>query len=244
MEFCARDHAWLYGVLAQEIRRERPEDFPAILQAAVEAYGAQRGSRMGQAADACGFPRSMLTYLSCGEWTAAPGESSLEIAGTDPIVWHVTACPWQAEWAREGMTDVGRYYCRSVDRALVHGFNPELELTIGEEMTAGDGYCYFRWNGAAQTDETRRQMEAMAEESRPLRLKSWVYHMGHLYKTMGEVLEEKAGSDIRRSVYSVADSRIEARFGHEAVELLHAGLALDYGVNPTPDAASQLGKFF
>lgn len=243
MEFSAHDHAWLFGVLAQEIRSACPHDFPDLLRDAVETCAVQRGRRMARAADACGFPRSMLAYLACGELPPSP-DAALTVAGDDPIVWHVTACPWQAEWARCGMTDVGRFYCRSIDRSLVRGFNPDLELTTGETLTDGCAFCYFRWNGAAQTDETRRQMEAMAEESRPLRLKSWVYHMGHLYKTMGDVLEEKAGSHIRRSVYSAADSRIEARFGHEAVELLHAGLALDYGVNPTPDAASQLGKFF
>ena len=93
MEFSARDHAWLYGVLAQEIRRAQPDDFPDLLRDAVETCAVQRGSRMGWAADESGFPRSMLAYLACGELPDFSGESQVQVAGTDPIVWHVTTCP-------------------------------------------------------------------------------------------------------------------------------------------------------
>ena len=65
MKYSARDHAFVYGVIAQEILAEVP-DAPAVLEEAIKVYGLQRGSRMGQTAEAFGDDRTMQTYLAYG----------------------------------------------------------------------------------------------------------------------------------------------------------------------------------
>ena len=227
MEASARAHALLFGVLAQEIRRARPGDYPVLLQSAVETYGLQRGRRMGQAADACGFGRTMLAYLACGELPPSPGAVT-DVAGDDPVVWHVTACPWQAAWAGADMTDVGTFYCRFIDESVVRGFSPDLRLTTGETLTAGGPWCLFRWNGASLAGGGRAALDAMTEKARPLCLRPWTYHMAHLYKTVGDVLEAQAGPEVRAAVFAAADARLDP----ETAAALRQGLDQDYDVNP------------
>lgn len=244
MKFTARDHAFVYGVIAQEITAACA-DSAVILEEAIKIYGLQRGSRMGQTADLYGDARTMQHYMAYGEWAPAPGEMDIAIPEESPsAVWNVKKCPWNQEWTEQGMLEVGRLYCKYVDRELVHGFNPELELGIGTTQTGGDEYCYFKWNGADMTPEHKAENAEIAGKVGSVRLKTWAYHMGHIYKTMGQVLEEHAGAQTRGAVYAAADKRIAQRYGEETVELMHAGLMLDYWVTPSGKAAALLEHMF
>lgn len=244
MKFTARDHAFVYGVIAQEIISCCP-DAETILEEAIKTYGLQRGSRMGQTCDAFGDKRTMQTYMAYGEWAPAPGEMDIAIPEESPsAVWNVKKCPWSQEWAEKGMMDVGKYYCKYVDRELVHGFHPDLELGTGTTQTAGDEFCYFKWNGADMTPEHKAENAAIGEKVGQVRLKTWAYHMGHIYKTMGQVLEQHVGEQVRAKVFGQADHRLAQRYGQEMVELMHAGLVLDYWVTPSCKPTHFLAQMF
>ena len=244
MSYTARDHAYVYGVIAQELLAAKPEA-EDVLREAIETYGRQRGSRMGQTADAFGDPRTMQTYLAYGEWAPAPGEMDIAIPEESPsAVWNVKKCPWSQEWTEKDMLDVGKYYCKYVDRELVHGYNPELDLGIGTTQTNGDPYCYFKWNGADMTPEHKAENASIAEKIGKVRLKTWAYHMGHIYKTMGEVVEKRLGKEVREQVYAKSDERLALRYGKDMVDLMHAGLLLDYWVTPSLKAAARLSEMF
>lgn len=244
MKYTARDHAYVYGVVAQEIVKACP-DAPEVLKKAITVYGLQRGSRMGQTADAFGDARTMQTYLAYGEWAPAPGEMEICIPEESPsAVWNVKKCPWNQEWSEQGMLDVGKYYCQYVDRELVHGFSPSLELGTGSTQTGGDAYCYFKWNGADMTPEHKAENAQIAAKVGKERLKTWAYHAGHIYKTMREVLCECKGEAVCSAVFEQADARLAAHFGQETVELLHAGLLLDYWVTPSCKKTALLEQMF
>lgn len=233
MKYTARDHAFVYGVIAQEILASVP-DAVAVLEKAIQVYGLQRGSRMGQTAEMFGDERTMQTYLAYGEWAPAPGEMEIDIPQESPsVIWNVKKCPWCQEWAEQGMLEVGKYYCQFVDRELVHGFNVKLELGTGTTQTGGDAFCYFKWNGADMTPVHKAENATITQKVGTDRLKTWAYHMGHIYKTMHEVLVEKAGSDTAKRIYEKADIRLEEHYGKEMVELMHAGMVLDYWVTPS-----------
>ena len=244
MKYTARDHAYVYGIIAQEVMKACP-DGAHILEEAIKTYGLQRGSRMGQTADAYGDPRTMQMYMAYGEWAPAPGEMDIDVPEESPsAVWHVKKCPWSQEWAEQGMTDVGKLYCEFVDRELVHGIHPQLELGTGTTQTNGDDYCYFRWTGADMTAEHKAENAEVAKKVGTVRLKTWAYHMGHIYKTMGEVLQKRAGEEVCRAVYAAADERLAARYGQDLVELMHAGLVLDYWTTPSRKPVERLAEFF
>ena len=244
MKYTARDHAFVYGVIAEELLRLYPERTD-VLEKGIKVYGLQRGSRMAQTAEAFGDPRNMRTYLAYGEWAPTPGEMDIDIPQSSPVaVWNVKKCPWSQEWREQGMTDVGKYYCRFVDRELVHGFNPELELGTGTTQTNGDEFCYFAWNGADMNDENKALNAEIAGKVGSVRIRPWSYHMGHIYKTLGETIAEMLGSEARRSVYEAADARIAERYGEQTVELMHTGLMLDYWVTPSLKKAGLLPDMF
>lgn len=244
MNYTARDHAFVYGVIAQEVLARRP-DGTDVLEEGIKLYGLQRGSRMGQTADAFGDPRTMQTYLAYGEWAPAPGEMEIEVPEESPsAVWNVKKCPWSREWAEQGMLEVGKLYCKYVDRELVHGFHPELDLGIGATQTGGDPYCYFKWNGADLTPEHKAENAAIGQKVGKVRLKTWAYHMAHIYKTMGEVVERRLGREVREAVYAGADRRLAQRYGEELVELMHAGLVLDYWTTPSLKPVERLNELF
>lgn len=244
MKYTARDHAFVYGVIAQELLSAAAEG-ESVLEECIKEYGLQRGSRMGQTADAFGDKRTMQTYMAYGEWAPAPGEMEIEVPEESPsAVWNVKKCPWSQEWAEQGMLDVGKFYCKFVDRELVHGFDPQLELGTGTTQTNGDDFCYFKWNGADMTPEHKEENAAIGKKVGTVRLKTWAYHMGHIYKTMGEVIEKRLGAAVRVQVYEKADRRLAEHFGSPLVELMHAALVLDYWVTPSLKAVDRLGELF
>ncbi len=245
MKYTARDHAYVYGVIAQELLTACPGEEEKTLKECIQVYGLQRGSRMGQTCDAFGDERSMQTYLAYGEWSPAPGEMDIDIPEESPsAVWNVKKCPWSQEWAEQGMTEVGKYYCKYVDRELVHGFRSDLELGTGTTQTNGDPYCYFKWNGADLTPEHKAENARIGEKVGAVRLKTWAYHMGHIYKTMGEVIEKRLGAETRKAVFEKSDIRLAAHFGQEMVSLMHAGLVLDYWVTPSLKETGLLAEMF
>ena len=77
-----------------------------------------------------------------------------------------------------------------------------------------------------------------------VRLKTWAYHMGHIYKTMGQILEQRTDAAVRAEVYEKADRRIAERYGEETVQLMHAGLLLDYWVTPSCKPTELLEQMF
>ena len=126
----------------------------------------------------------------------------------------------------------------------MHGFSPALELGTGETQTGGDAYCYFKWNGADMTPEHKVENAQIAGKVGKERLKTWAYHAGHIYKTMREVLCEGKGEELCGAVFERADARLAEHFGEETVELLHAGLLLDYWVTPSCKKTSLLEQMF
>lgn len=244
MKLTAKSHAFLYGVIAQELLQVKPcaED---ILKEAIQVYGLQRGSRMGQTAELFGDERNMRTYLAYGEWVPEPGEMEVEITQESPsAVWHVKKCPWCEEWTQKDMLDVGKLYCKYVDEELVHGYNPDLELGVGYTQTNGAPYCYFKWNGADMNPENKKKNEEIVTKAGKVKIKSWAYHMGHIYKTMGEIIEKHLGEDIRRKIYINVDKKLIKEYNEEVVELMHVGLLIDYWVTTSLKNPLLLKEFF
>lgn len=244
MNYTARDHAFVFGAVAQAALSLYPGCERALVEG-IKAYGRERGGRMAQNAEVFGDTLTMQHYLAYGEWAPAPGEMDIRIPETSPsAVWNVYKCPWQQEWAEQDMLDVGRLYCAYVDAELVRGFNPELELGTGTTQTAGNAFCYFKWNGADMTAEHVEENNAIKEKAGPARLRPWAYHMAHIYKTMGEHLERALGAEGRAAVYQAADERLAARYGTDCVDMLHAGLVIDYRVTPFGKKTDALAHLF
>lgn len=244
MKFTARDHAFVYGTIAQAVFSLYPDATDAIVEG-IKTYGLQRGARMAQTAACFGDENTMQNYLVYGEWAPAVGEMNIDIPERSPsAVWHVKKCPWQQEWDEKNMMDAGKLYCAYVDAELVHGFNSQLELGIGATQTSGHDYCYFKWTGADMNPENVKINNKKKEKVGDVRLKTWGYHMAHIYKTMGEFLQKNLGEEACQNVYKLVDGKIEQRYGKATVELMHVGLVLDYWITPSCKSVGRLSELF
>jgi hypothetical protein len=191
MEFRATDHALLFAWLARSVVQRAGEvRGEAVVREAVRRYGGQRGRRMALRAQADGQPLTMANYRAYGEWQAAEGETAHEKVMQGPdMVAHVHRCPWHRAWEAHKVMPFGRLYCLEIDQALVRGFNPALQLDVNSILTEGDPYCEFVYHDVEPAGGTGKGV-AMP----------WAYHLGHLYKTVGEVVVEELGEMGQRAV--------------------------------------------
>jgi len=177
--FFPKHHALLFGWISKAVHdRVGAEKAEEVIRKAVRRYGEERGGRMALRAEANGHKLSMVNYLAYGEWQ--PG--------------HVHKCPWHEAWAENDLLPYGRLYCQEVDEALVRGFNPDLEIEVNGTKSEGEKHCEFVFHDAnlgfinTLLLGYRRAIKPAGNAVMP-----WDYHLGHLFKTVGEVLSEELG---------------------------------------------------
>jgi hypothetical protein len=222
--------AWISKAVFDRVGEERAE---AVIRKAVRRYGEQRGGRMALRAEANGHALSMLNYLAYGEWRAAPGESIQKVVDKVPhVVAHVHKCPWHQAWQEKDLLPYGRLYCQEVDEALVRGFNPELKIEVRGTKPEGNELCEFVFHDAnlglfnTLLMGYRRAVKPADKSVMP-----WEYHMGHLYKTMGEVLGEEIG-ELGGEAMNAALKEFTRSFGDDAVDAIRAYSGTDFNRLP------------
>jgi hypothetical protein len=216
--FTARHHALLFAWMAQAvIQRTSEERGETVIRKAVRRYGEERGHRMALRAEADHKPLSMANYLAYGEWAAGPGESEQALAeeGAD-VRMTVHRCPWHAAWAENDLLAYGRLYCLEIDEALVRGFNPALKLDVNATRPNDEEPCEFLFHDVAERGPRRG------------RVMPWAYHLGHLYKTVGNVVIEELGT-VGREAVGEALATFAERFGEDAAQVVLGYQDEDFG---------------
>jgi hypothetical protein len=190
-----REHALLFAYLAREvIEAAGAERGAQVVGEAVWRYGAQRGCRMARRAQAAGRSLDWATYLTYGEWRAPEGVQRTETLATAPDLHRrVYTCPWHQAWRENDLLVYGQHYCLHIDRALAHGYNPELILHVGCTLSDGSPYCDFRFERADLSPTDMAHIAQLRRELEPRVVMPWSYHLGHLYKTMGQALVDQLG---------------------------------------------------
>ena len=182
-------HALLFAWLAREAMRPRRDGDEDVIRRAVWRYGVQRGSRMAQRAQAAGHPLDFLHYLAYSEWRARPEAFEITVLENAPhLHQQVYRCPWHQAWADADLMPYGRLYCLDIDRAVAHGFNPELVLEVNGTHTNGAACCDFVFREAGLTPERQAELDALRVELGDSAVMGWDYHCGHLYQTLRNAL--------------------------------------------------------
>jgi hypothetical protein len=226
-EFSPTHHALLFGWISQAvIRRIGQNKGEALVRKAVQRYGEQRGKRMALRAQADGYPLTMSHYRAYGEWVAAEGESDHQVVETVPqLKTHVFRCPWQRAWEENDLVPFGRLYCLEIDEALVRGFNPGLRLDVNRTLTNDGEPCEFVYHGASLNTTQNLAVD------RSRTVMPWAYHLGHLFKTMDEVVIQELGA-AGQEVMEAALEEFAKRFGHEAAQIVTAYQNTDFNRLP------------
>lgn len=192
--FSAKHHALLFTCISKSvIMHTGYEDGVPIIRKAVRKYGEQRGLRMALRARRNGHRLTMDNYLAYGEWELPRGEMELRFAERVPHARvHISKCPWNDVWAENKLLEYGMQFCKEIDASLVRGFNPDLVIEIQSIQTHGAEYCDFIFK-EANLSAFRMLCLAYKKKIKPGKnaILPWEYHVGHLLKTMGEVIRNE-----------------------------------------------------
>lgn len=187
--FGPRQHAVMFGVLARAVLDVfGGQEGDDLLWEAVSQYGQERGRRMALRCQADGAETDMAAYFAYGEWAATEGFEKTPLMEEPYRHYHVLQCPWCTAWAEAGLAEYGQYYCRTVDRSILRGFNHALELDLPawHSMPGGE-CCDFHWKDAPHTEAFDQRVAALAAKRSEGCVKDFLYHTAHLYQTMTRV---------------------------------------------------------
>ena len=239
-EFTPTHHAlmvaWISRAVVDAVGEDEGE---RIIRRAVVRYGNQRGRRMAMRAEANGHPRTMANYFAYPELRLKRRDFKMEILERSPHArGRTSTCPWTVAWEKNDLMGYGRYFCLEIDRAVVQGFNDDLVLKVNSTMSNGAEYCDMTFMDA---NFTLPKMAGVAWKKTVSPGQSvvmpWEYHVGHLYKTLGEVTTEELGDDAA-DVMATALKDFTNRFGEAAGDTVLAYDGTDFDQLPDPERRS------
>ena len=235
-EFTPTHHALMMGWISKAVVGEvGEEEGERIIRKAVVKYGNQRGKRMAMRAEANGHPRTFANWVPYAEIKLRMGDFKMEFLERSPDArWRTSRCPWSDAWAENDLMQYGRFFCMEIDRAVVQGFNEDLVLEVNSTLSNGAEYCDMT---CREADLTAMKMAGIAWKKvvRPGRtaVMPWEYHVGHLYKTLGEVITEELG-DQAADVMAAALEDFTDRYGEAATETVLSYQDTDFDQLPDP----------
>lgn len=216
--FTPKHHALMMAWIAQAVvDAVGDREGERIVRKAVARYGHQRGRRMAMRAEADGQPLTVESYLAYAEVKPRKGDTQTKLLERSPDARsQVIGCAWYDAWNENDLMPYGRYFCMEIDRAVVRGFNPQLVLEVGATMPSGADCCDFVFRDADLTIPRlagilwTRAVGPARRAAMP-----WEYHVGHLFKSFGEVVAEELG-DAAEDVMASALGRFADSFGMPA----------------------------
>ncbi len=225
-------HATLFGIMVRNAIAIAGQEGLNAAAEGVKAYALQRGSRMRTRALANGDPLTFAAYMAYSEWAAPSGSIQIAAAQRSPTyITRTLACPWHAAWLERGMLEEGYCYCKYIDEYLVRGFNNQLVLGVNSVHTDGvSEYCEFVWNGLDFTPQAELELEAMRRRVQGDSIRSWEYHIAHLFAAMSAALTSLTGGD-RGIITKSRDEFVAAcgaAYGPHAARVLDAARHIDF----------------
>jgi len=236
-QFTPTHHALMMGWISKAVvEAVGEEEGERIIRKAVVKYGNQRGKRMGMRAEANGHPRTSTNYFPYAEIKLAMGDFKGKFLERSPdLRVRASRCPWSNAWAENDLMEYGRFYCMEIDPAVVQGFNEDLVLEVNGTLSEGAEYCDMTFREA---DFTFMKMAGVAWKKvvRPGRtaVMPWEYHVGHLYKTLAEVITEELGVQAG-DVMATALEDFTGRYGEAATETVLSYQDTDFDQLPDPE---------
>lgn len=196
IKFTPQLHALLFSSIVKAIfSHTDTKNGEQVISKAVKKYGRQRGKRMALRAQKNGHDVDFISYFAYGEWVAPENDMNLRIIEKTPDVrLNIFKCPWHTVWKENNLLDYGKYFCKDIDSALVYGFNPKLEIKINSTQTHGDDLCDFVFKNGNLTVFKLLGL-AYKKKIKPGKtaIMPWDYHAGHLFKTMGGIINKELG---------------------------------------------------
>lgn len=189
--------------------------------------------RMALRARSNGHPLSMINYIAYSELKAISGEMKIKIVERSPHAKvYVHKCPWHTAWEKNGLIPYGRFFCLEIDKALISGFNPELQLDVNGTHTNGSAKCEFVFHDANLTISNYfligyRKVFKPGKKA----LMPWEYGIGHLFKTLEKVVVDQLGEVGDRAV-NAGLVEFAKQYGEQAAQKVVAYRNTDFDCLP------------
>ncbi|MHA1675140.1 MAG: L-2-amino-thiazoline-4-carboxylic acid hydrolase [Promethearchaeota archaeon] len=215
--FKIKNHALLFGIFCSHIQESNFSQPIKLIQQIVRQYALERGQRMALRTLKFQEELTMENFLVFGEWIPDSNIMQQQDYVLSPVyISHVTQCPWAAYWKSHEFLEYGKQYCDIIDKTLIEGYNPDLYLIVKGNLTKGDAFCEFHWNGVDLTQENQMKLNQKKESLGMLGKKSWEYHTAHLYWTFRKKLEQQDITKIKKLINLVNQEYSEI-FGEKSL---------------------------
>lgn len=237
----ASHHAMLFAYIAKEVIDAYGQEGEQAVIQGVHHYGVQRGRRMAQRARLDGVRVDGMVYELYGEWGCFPGQVECKSYCENGVyTLKFSRCPWYTEWKCYGMLPYGKCYCGHVDKAIIEG----LGISDGGlrcSRVQGEHSCDLVFTDHVYTQQGLEQTEARRAILAYQAKMEWQYHVGHLYQSLRDAVQEAFGKDGRR-ILKRAMKNYETHFGTAAKNLVLEYADLDYDALPPYQAPLQNRK--
>ena len=203
-------HALLFGWMSKAIiERVGEQKGQDVVSHATRKYGEERGKRMALRAKAHKQPLNTANFFVYAEYRPISGKMKAKVAEKSRnLTLEAYRCPWVMPGKRTNCSLMVVLYCLDVDKAILHGFNPNLKMQVESTLSGGAEKCRLVYNEANLTLFSYLLMGYKRAISPGKKVvMPWEYHVGHLFKTFETSIIEELGA-IRKAGSRICSQRI------------------------------------
>jgi len=133
--------AFMARAVMEELGQAKGE---LLLKKAIEDFGRARGRRIASIVTSLGQPLTLKNWLIYSDLDARNFDPHPDLDKGDLVVKAGECTFWNAAQAF-GLGDPAKLYCKSVDYAIMEGYNPEVKLVLVDRHQSGKDHCVFRY---------------------------------------------------------------------------------------------------
>lgn len=195
IDFYIDDHAVLFGLIAKFSEEILGDKGRETCEQGVMIMARERGLRSAKRCTANGDELTIKNYLCYAELFDSKGWNKVEINAYAPMYQTSTVrCGWYDTWQKYGFEKYSPLYCAVIDKNILHGFNPQLQLEMDKVLADGDECCGFNWINCSFADKS--ELDAIMDKRArmlPSITKNFLYQAGHLLSTLQRTINLEHG---------------------------------------------------
>jgi hypothetical protein len=124
--------------IIEEVGKEKGEK---ILEKMVKDFGEERGRRIAQRVTSLGLPLTFKNFLIYTDLDSSKALEYIPRIEEGDLILEIKRCAFSEGPKEWDMMEYFNYYCQFIDVAIIRGYNPEIELEVPKNLSAGDGMC-------------------------------------------------------------------------------------------------------
>ena len=212
-------HSTLFALLSKYAILYSGEKGQKAVVDGVTKYGKERGQRMAKNALSNGDELTFVNSQAYGEWRAQDGEMENNILKNgSTYVTNCTKCAWCNSWEKHDLLNYGKYYCVTIDEAVINGFNNDFHVDVIENLSWGAKSCEFDWKQPMSDEDIKKVQEKKLELGNKY-VKDFNFHTAHLLHTVGNTLKEQLGEEGEKAVDPAVEEYVKI-FGKEYLDAI------------------------